>query len=193
MLELAVPKVSQPNGYTCGPASLLACLRFLGVAGNASVASLARELGTKDYFCSSCKTDGGTYTHEMVAAIERRWPTVEVRRDLDIAALRTIVGLGDVAILMVQAWANTEAEDFQRYGYADRFSDGHFVVATAVRRHDVVMMCPSSPTRVTVTHDDLMNRWHELDGNYLVRGGAIVLKGPAETRRRRIGKTAPMG
>lgn len=187
--ELALPLVRQATPYWCGPASLLSALRYLGVAGRASQRSLAVEMSTRDYFCQHCRTDGGTTTDAMVASASKRWATVDVRSGLGIDDLRHIVNLGDVAILLVQAWSTT----LDARGYTDKVGDGHYVIATSVRRDDVLLMDPSSPCRAKVSHQSLLDRWHEEGAQYIERGSAIVLKGPAEPRRRRVGRVVEMG
>lgn len=189
MLELAIPLVRQQTSWWCGPASLLSALRYLGVAGRASQKSLAREMGTLDYFCPHCRSDGGTTTEAMVAAARKRWATVDVRRGLSLDDLREIVELGDVAILLVQAWSTTLDER----GYAGKVRDGHFVCLTAVRKDDVLLMDSSSACRAKVSHRDLLDRWHEEGPHYIEERSAIVLKGPAEPRRRRVGRLVEMG
>lgn len=187
--DLAIPLVRQATSYWCGPASLLSALRFLGVAGRASQKSLAVEMGCKDFFCQACRADGGTTTEAMVASARKRWATVDVRQGLGIEELREIVHLGDVAILLVQAWSTT----LDDRGYRNKLGDGHYVIATSVRRDDVLLMDPSSAARVRIGHEDLLERWHEESSTYLEHGSAIVLKGPAEPKRRRVGRLVEMG
>lgn len=181
-LELAIPLVRQSTCYTCGPAALLAALRYLGVAGRATEKSLAREM--------RCLSKEGTSFDAMVAAAEKRWPLVQLLRFMTRERLREHVKRGDVAILCVQAWA----EDRPPVGgYGPRVGDGHYVVATHVGAKRATFMDPSNHVRSTLTTPELQERWHEVDLNAVVPGCAIVLRGTAEPRRKRLGRSAPMG
>lgn len=182
-LELAVPPVRQRENYTCGPAAVLSALRYLGLDEGDTEASLAAEMGTT--------RAAGTESAAMVTALRARLDEaddVRVYLNLSLADLRAHVRRGDLAICALQAW-----QEARSACYGPPWQDGHWVIATAVRRGDVVFCDPSHRgARTTLTHADLRRRWADIDGGAVVRGLAIVISGH-EPRTRRLGRTRPMG
>lgn len=194
-LELAIPAVRQQTAVTCGPAALLATFRYLGVAGSLTERQLAREVGTSEL---------GTEPEELLEAARRRWAEAELRTGLDLEELRYLVGSGDVVIPTLQAWAERPADWQTRPGwnedgtprYEVRCGDGHYVVATSVRKAHVTFMDPSyRGARCRLTFAELASRWHDCDREWTwVEGQALVLKGPAAgPKLRRLGRTVAMG
>ncbi len=180
--ELAIPQVTQTTCYSCGPASMLAVFKYLGVAGRSTERSLMREMDTT--------AKDGTYLDPMVRAASKRWASVEFVEGLDYDALRQLIAGGSVCILLLQAWADGGPPPD---GYRDRVDQGHYVVAVAAGPRSAYFMDPSLPrVRARLTRRELEARWHELDVGRVIQGGAIVLPGP-EPRWRPLGKTKVMG
>jgi predicted double-glycine peptidase len=183
MLELAVPSVVQETGWSCGPASLLSCLKYLGVAGDLTEDSLASEIRTTE--------QGGTSAGWMVAGARKWWPRTEFIEGLTYEELCDRVRQGDLCILLLQAWASEET--LARVPYEDNLADGHYVVATAVGPRSAYFADPSlARVRARLTRRELERRWHEQEDLIVVRKAAIVLTGQAP-RTRPLGRTRVMG
>lgn len=180
--ELAVPNVRQSTAYSCGPASLLSTLRYLGAAGRATERSLMREMGTT--------AKAGTTVKAMLEAARRRWPAVDLVQGARIEDVKAWLAAGCVPLLLIQAWAD---DGPPARGYGERLEDGHYVVATSVTRTRVVMADPAVGRRVHCTHRDLLTRWHDLDADQIVDGGAIVFAGVLDPRRRAVGRVVALG
>ncbi len=178
MLELAIPAVVQATNYTCGPAALLAALRYLGVGNRVTEKSLAREMGTTDA--------EGTSAAAMLEAAGRRWSSVDWFTGMTIGNLQSHVDDGDVVILDLQAWSDEARPE----GYLPATLDGHYVVATAVTGRawsdKVVFMDPSSRVRVSLPVRELHYRWYEVDSAGIYYGGALVLSGVLDPKRREL-------
>lgn len=179
ILELTIPQVRQRKAYTCGPAAMLSCLRYLRVAGKATEASLAREMGT---------TPAGTSDAPMVAAARTRVSRAEARTGVTIGELAIHARRGDVCILSLQAW--TERPEVP---YRDELGQGHYVVLTAVTATHVYVMDPALPrVRARLTHAELEERWHDAEDDRVIHGWAIVVEGP-EPRLRPLRRSKRMG
>lgn len=163
MRELAVPQYEQRKTYTCGPACMVACLRFAGK--KAEEAAVARS--------AKC-TEKGTDPEFLAQAARRRGLAVDVVLYMTIDDLRAHVEAGHPVILAVQAWTPGPVP---RPNYKYKRYDGHWVVAVAVRKSRIRLMDPSMPKkRSWVTLRDLMNRWHDYDERGVLRRLGIVVK-----------------
>ncbi len=181
MRELAIPHVPQQTGYTCGPASLCAVLRYYG----------HRYIGEKVLAKRARTTAGvGTTTDGMMDAARsygiRPWKWPEMTLDV----LECMNRDGHPVIAAVQAWhdGGLPSDD-----YASRWDDGHYVVVTGIDDRHVVCMDPSlRGARAILTHAEFMMRWHDLDMGEVINRFGILF--PIGTPRwRQVGKVQRMG
>jgi len=174
MIELAVPNVNQKTNYTCGPASLLAVFRYLRIANRASERSLAKEMGT---------TVEGTDDQPMLDAARKRWAMVTEESGLNHLDLIAAVNMGDVLILGIQAWTDTEPKP---RGFVPSMVDGHYVVLTGADDDGAVFMDPASRCRRWLPRRELRYRWVDAYGGRVIYGWAMRFAGVRNPRRRTV-------
>ncbi len=114
---LRLPVVAQPDDHTCAPASALSVLRYVGAAGDETVATLAAEMGTS--------ADGTDY-QPIADALVARGLEANVDLQLTLAELTRHVRRGDVVIMCFNAWPD----------------DGHYAVVVAADERGVWLMDP---------------------------------------------------
>ena len=162
--ELPVPDVRQQTTYTCGPACLLCACGFFGVP--ATEEELADLCGT---------TEAGTPPDALAQAAQQKGLTAEVHEGLTLDDLSQLLADGAVVVLALQAWS----PDGPGHDYGAEWDDGHYVVPTAVTPDRIVFEDPSvADKRVTLTPDELEERWHDVAQGERQDHLGVVLRGP---------------
>jgi predicted double-glycine peptidase len=150
---LGVPVVEQQTGYSCGPATLAAVLRYwkLPAAGEAELYP-ALHTTPKD----------GTEPFMLAAVAQERGLRAVYRHDVTVGELRAALAAGTTVILDLQAYRDRPRP------WADDWDDGHYVVLVAIDRGRVYAMDPSAEHGHSwLAIDELVTRWHDFE----MRGG----------------------
>lgn len=149
---LAVPNVRQTRDFSCGPAALLAVLRYFGYQV-ATETALYRPLGTT--------AENGTLPEALAQGARRFGLKATVRQPMTLAQLRAAVDGGKPVILELQAWRKPAT---RHQSWRDTWDDGHYVVLVGVDREYVYLMDPSTEHAYTyLSHDELVARWHDVN------------------------------
>ncbi len=177
MREIAIPHVAQTTGYTCGPASLCAVLRYYGhkYIGERSLARRAGAVASE-----------GTTTNGLIEAAQQFGVEPWAWLNMTVPVLREMNASGYPVIAAIQAWGNKE-------DYTQENDDGHWVVVTGVDAQRVACMDPSlRGARAVMDHDEFVSRWHDIDDGKLAYGIGIIF--PIGTPRwRNVGRVQRMG
>jgi Peptidase_C39 like family len=186
--ELAVPHVAQLYNYDCGAAAVCACLRFLGV--DADLKDLIRR--TRCAEPDSTGEPGGAAPEWLRKAAMDFSVVPTIAERMTIRGLGRLVAAGHPVILMAQCWFRGPLPT----DMANTWSDGHYLVATAVLRGAVVFMDPAIDSgRGVMRPRDLTARWHDFDmlgggpARQLQHTGIIFPAGGEAGRFQTIGKT----
>jgi len=146
-----VPIVRQETNYTCGPAVMVAVLRYFGVP--AIEHQLATEAGT---------TEDGTSFEAIVEVLRSHGMDVTARDDLSIGEIRRLLSVGQAVIIALQAWDDPRPIG----GYSGEWNSGHYVVPVAVNNDSILFEDPAIAARRTyLTHDEFLSRWHSIDSD----------------------------
>ncbi|MDB4971107.1 MAG: hypothetical protein JWN44_6796 [Myxococcales bacterium] len=153
---LAVPVVRQETDYSCGPATLLAVLRYWR-AFDGREQDLYGPLQTS--------VQDGTEPGPLEAFARARGLTAEVRVGATVAELRRALAAGETVILDLQAWRDDDR------AWASDWDDGHYVVLVAIDGRRLYAMDPSADSGYSwLDADELLTRWHD----YVKRGDGVV-------------------
>lgn len=146
---LAVPAVEQETDYSCGPATLLAVLRYWH-----------KPVGSEHELYASLHTTAkdGTEPYRLEAVARARGLEAQYRVGVTVDELRAALAAGTTVILDLQAWRDT------RRPWRDDWDDGHYVVLLAMDGARLYVMDPSSDTGFSwLTIDELLERWHDFE------------------------------
>jgi uncharacterized protein len=171
---LPVPAVRQATDYSCGPAALLAVLRYWRKP-------VACE---QDLYAPLQTTPQQGTEPPMLEAVARahgldaRW-----RTGVTVDELRAAVAAGTTVILDLQAWRTT------RRAWRDDWDDGHYVVVVAIDDGRLYAMDPSSDTGYAwLPVDELVDRWHDFEDRHGPRNefshGALFVTGTSHASSR---------
>jgi predicted double-glycine peptidase len=160
---LGVPLVRQETDFSCGPAALLAVLRYWGVDEGNEEHDLYGELHTT----SVEGTEGGP----MAAVARSRGLTAFAAAGAQRSDLEAALSEGGTVILNVQA--PDPSDD------PDDVDDGHFVVLMGADERGAYVMDPSLEGAYGfLSWPALEQRWHDLTrAGALVEGGVVVIFG----------------
>ena len=151
-----VPLVKQKTDYSCGPAALLAVLRYFGADAGASEKDLYGELGTTSKW--------GTSPEPMADAASWRGLDASYEVGFSLDNLRSVLGAGGVAIVGIQAWP--DSEDEVDVVWDAETGEGHYVVAIGVDAENVYCMDPSLEGAYGyMPVDEFASRWHDVEAN----------------------------
>lgn len=138
---LDVPHVVQLDEYDCGPAALAAVLAFHDVP-----ATLAELTPLAD-------PNHGTPPDVLVTEIRRRGLEVEFG-SYSPRQLRQRIRADEPVLVCLQAW-DASSDD-----------DGHWCVVKGFTRAGLfVLEDPSEDEDVVLTEEELLDRWHDRDGD----------------------------
>jgi hypothetical protein len=161
---LGVPLVRQETNFSCGPAALLAILRYWGVDDGIGEEDLYADLGTT-------AADGTELGNLADGAEERGLDTAVSASACSLEDLESALLAGGTAILNIQAHGSGD--------YAGR-DDGHYVVLIGMDDENVYVMDPSQGYGY-LSREALLDRWKDVagDGEVPVDCGSVVIFGDA--------------
>ena len=174
-----VASVRQETPYTCGPAVLVAVLRYFGEVFNESV--LATEADT---------TTDGTSFDAMERVLKNHGMSTERRTDLTPETIRKLLSQGALVVIALQAWEDPLPP---LGGYINEWNAGHYVVPVAVDSDTVLFEDPAvAGRRAFLTIQEFMTRWHTVDGEGKYQPGfGIVVRGNGPLVWRKYTKMKP--
>lgn len=180
MDELAIPFVRQSTGWSCGPASLAAVMRYYGHTRIGERTMIRR---------SGCTPEGATVRGLCDAAISYG-VTPWGWQGVSYETFTRISELGNPMIAAIQAWhVGGEPEG----GYGDIWLDGHFVVVTHADAAGVTCMDPSLPrARGYLAREEWLERWHDVDVGDKRLVQFLIVFPAAVVRRRAVRRTRPV-
>ena len=135
--SLGIPPVKQPDGTTCGPAAVLATLRYAGYLLHVSVKQAAKMVGTNR---------GGTNVKPMVKFLSSfNGVSAEANGRLTYRDIEENAKAGKVAIVCLEAYPGEDPPltasgkvDWAKISYS-----GHYCVVVAANQRGVWLMDPS--------------------------------------------------
>lgn len=151
---LDVPLVEQDDDFDCGPAALCAVLRYHGL--DVDLAELA----------PLADPERGTPPDVIVAEVRRRGLEVEFG-SYSPRQLRQRLRADEPALVCLQAWGTGDA-------------DGHWCAVKGYARGGrFILGDPSEAEDVVLTEEELLDRWHDCDGDGVryERFGVVVRAG----------------
>lgn len=147
-----VPLVRQQTGYSCGPAALLALLKFFGV-WNGAEQPLYPILQTS--------TAEGTLPEALADGAAHFGLGAAVEQGMTIARLRTVLASGRLVILEFQAWRSPEQLATR---WRDIWTEGHYAVLIAIDDRFAYFMDPSTDGAYAfMPLPELEERWHDVN------------------------------
>jgi ABC-type bacteriocin/lantibiotic exporter with double-glycine peptidase domain len=171
-VNLNVPIVKQATPASCGPACLLAVLRYW-LGDDAPVA----EADLYDLLEYDPKV--GTDPRKLAfAARDVYGLTAGAVVGATVLQVANAVAGGTPVILQLQAWKKDDEKD-----YDEDWDDGHYVVAVGRRGKNLIVMDPLSPKAYrTLSAVDLRDRWHGYDGDKQSSGIAVYVSSKGDPR-----------
>jgi predicted double-glycine peptidase len=153
---LGVPAVRQATDYSCGPAALLAVLRYWRAFGG----------GERDLYAPlHTSVKDGTEPWALEAYARERGLTAQYRVGATVDELRRALAAGQTVILDLQAWRDDDR------AWSTDWDDGHYVVLIAMDARRLYVMDPSADSGYAwLELDDFVTRWHD----YVKEGDRIV-------------------
>jgi predicted double-glycine peptidase len=149
-IKLDLPDIVQATDYTCGAAALLAICRYYGT-GPRSERRVVEDMQFGE---------AGSDPEHVLRAIAKYGLVHEEFRPMTTQQLRACLDRGRPVMVMIQAWA-----DPAPLSYADRWDDGHWVVAIGYDAVGIYFEDPSLPgARGYLTDAELDERWHDIEG-----------------------------
>ena len=146
---LGVPVVEQQTDYSCGPATLLAVLRYWK-----QPASCEQEL----YPALHTTPKDGTEPFMIEAVARTKGLRAEYRIGATVDDLRSALAAGATVTLDLQAYRDT------RRRWEVDWDDGHYVVLVAIEGGRIYAMDPSADHGYSwLAIDELLTRWHDFE------------------------------
>ncbi len=176
---LPIPLVRQTSDYSCGPAALVAVLRYFQV-WDGPEAHLYRLLGTS--------TDQGTLPEAIAIGARRFGLQASVEQPMTLTQLQSAVRAGKPVILELQAWRDPKG---RRDTWLNNWDDGHYVVLTGMDHQFAYFMDPSTDNAYTyLPLQELLSRWHDVNPSRGPRSQhdyhlGIVVAAPSSIARHR--------
>ncbi len=148
MIDL--PSTIQETDHTCGPAALRGICAYYGV-GPGSEAEVFADVG--------CGVDGSDPV-QLRGAARRYGLMAREYRPMSGHELARCLDRGHPVLMMLQAWPQRPVS-----GFEDVWDTGHWVVAIAHDARGVTFADPSVVgARGFLTHAELDERWHDIEG-----------------------------
>jgi len=172
---IPLPNVPQPDGISCGDATLLAILMYYGV-GVKTIRAVKEEVHTD--------RDDGTYYKYIKRYVDELGLRATVVKGMTLGRLQTNLKRGRPVICSIQAYG--KPQDYNR----DDVDNGHFVVAIGFDDHNLYFMDPSIPAwdrrRGWLSKEEFVYRWHDDEGSrgrpeIIRRLGIVIYPKPGHT------------
>jgi predicted double-glycine peptidase len=167
---LAVPIVTQPNGWSCGPSSLQGCLYYYRV-DDGSVEDL--------YKLVHATAKNGTEPQNLAAQANKTGLKAKFKVGTTLAELHASLKARNPVIIDLQAW---------RYNPSVSWSsddNGHYVVLIGLDENYAYFMDPSAHMGYAyIPLKEFEARWHDtFDSGKRFEHGAIFLQGQAPAQK----------
>jgi predicted double-glycine peptidase len=147
--SLGVPVVEQATDYSCGPATLLAVLRYWR-----KPVACEQDL----YPALHTTPKDGTEPFMLEKVARDRGLRAEYRIGATVDDLRAALAAGTTVILDLQAWRD------KPIAWRDDWDDGHYIVLVAIDGDRVYAMDPSADHGFSwLTVGALEERWHDFE------------------------------
>ena len=146
---LGVPIVEQATDYSCGPATLLAVLRYWGKHVRCE----------QDLYGPLHTTPKDGTEPDKLAAVARDYGLrAEYRSGATIDELRVALAAGTTVIVDLQAWRDKPIP------WRDDWDDGHYIVLVAIAGDRLYAMDPSADHGFSwLGLGELDERWHDFE------------------------------
>jgi len=146
---LAVPVVEQQTDYSCGPATLMAILRYWQ-----RPVACEQEL----YPALHTTPQAGTEPFMLEAVARAHGLRADYRIGATVDDLRAALAAGTTVIVDLQAWRDTP------HPWRDDWDDGHYIVLVAIEGDRLYAMDPSADHGYSwLTLGELEERWHDFE------------------------------
>lgn len=168
-----VPDVRQATTYSCGASALQAVLAHYGI--DLREDQIAEQTGTTP--------KQGTSPEQITAQARRLGLRARTIEGMKLEDLVDHLKAGHPVILAVQAWP-----DGPHQSYRDDWNDGHFLVAIGEENGTLTFEDPAVlGHRVSMTPDELAERWHDRNGKHVYQHLGIVVEG----KENAVSKSSP--
>lgn len=119
-------------------------------------------------------SENGTSAVKIKEAAEHHGLKVDFKQ-MTIEEVQNYIKRKIPVILLLQAWVGQENKNWK-----EDLDDGHYAVAIGYYRKKIYFEDPASIFRTYLTHEELMERWHDKEENkkYINYGMAIHGKEP---------------
>jgi len=141
---LPVPFLRQSTGYSCGAASLLSNLQYLGY--NPTERELMKDLDG---------TQGGVDPESFIEAAKKYGLEANLVEGMSLDKLRSLIKGGSPVTLSIQAWG-------EKKDYSKEWDDGHYVLAIGYDDDGIYLVDPSQAGYTFVADKELESRWHDV-------------------------------
>jgi predicted double-glycine peptidase len=151
---IPLPNVPQPDGISCGDATMLSILLYFAV-GKQKIAEIKEEVKTtrKD----------GTYYLNIVHYANKLGLRAMAIKKMTLERLERCIEKGWPVICSIQAYG-AKPQDYVR----NDMDNGHYVVAIGFDKDNLYFMDPSAPAwdrrRGWVRKREFVRRWHDDEG-----------------------------
>lgn len=149
-IKIPLLNVEQPDGISCGAASLLSICLYFGV-GEESIREFKKKVRTD-------RVNGTSY-HDMVSYAHELGLDATPMSDMTPEQLEAFILSGKPVICSIQAYGNPK--DYDR----NDKDNGHYVVAIGFDKENFYFMDPSVPAehrrRGFIPKAELVGRWHD--------------------------------
>jgi predicted double-glycine peptidase len=164
---LAVPIVTQPNGWSCGPSSLQGCFYYYRV-DDGSVEDL--------YKLVKATAKNGTEPQNLTAQANKTALKATFKTGTTIAELHASLKKLNPVIIDLQAWRYNPSVSWSK-----DVDDGHYVVLIGLDDNYAYFMDPSGHTGYAyIPLKEFEARWHDtFESGKRFEHGAIFLEGQA--------------
>lgn len=147
---LNFPILRQAFSYDCGAVCVQSVLAYYGIE--------VRESKLFPILFQNKTRNKGVDIRNMTEAFDHFGLTCTLRKGMSIEELTRYIDKGVPVIILLQAWAVNEVENWRRH-----YTDGHYVVAVGRVDDNVIFEDPALMNRAYLTVDELRERWHGLD------------------------------
>ncbi|MFA5139882.1 MAG: C39 family peptidase [Elusimicrobiota bacterium] len=171
---LRVPLVRQETSYSCGPAALLAVMRYWEVY-EGDEKELYPLLGTSP--------EEGTHPKSLKNVASAHGLSARFEHDMTLKSLLQALKKGETAIVDIQAWKKPDSTAT----WEQTWEDGHYVVLVGKDSHFLYVMDPSMPGSYGyIPKEEFESRWHdyENEGSQRVEymRSAVLISGDTRPR-----------
>jgi predicted double-glycine peptidase len=147
---LDVPITRQTFDYDCGAKALQTLLIYYGI-------DVREDVLMKDLQIS--KVDGSSIRSIRQYA-QKQGFHVLARQNMSINDLIHNIDEGSPVLVLLQAWSEKKLSE-KEWLLNDK--DGHYVIVIGYGKDKIIFEDPSSFNRTWLTHNEFLNRWHDIN------------------------------